>query len=70
LQGYEWGALSLQAAGGVEARIADRFYAFGEYKLTRTVQDVMIAGGDARTRLVTHHLVGGITARFGMPGRE
>jgi hypothetical protein len=43
------------------------YYASGEYKLTRTVQDVTIAGGSARTPLVTHHLVAGVTFHLGFP---
>jgi hypothetical protein len=64
-EGYEWGAFSLQAAAAIEVRVAGPIYVGGEYKLTRTVQDVTIAGGSARTSLVTHHLVGGLVAHIG-----
>jgi len=65
LERYEWGSFSLQAAGGIELRIAKRIALTGEYKLTRTVQDVTIADGSARTPLTTHHLAGGVVACFG-----
>jgi hypothetical protein len=64
---YEWGAFSVQGAAAAEARIAGALYVSGEYKLTRTVQDVTIAGGSARTPLVTHHLAAGLTFHFGFP---
>lgn len=62
---YEWGALSLQAASGVELRVTQRLYVTGEYKLTRTVQDVSIVSGSARAPLITHHGVVGVTAHIG-----
>ena len=66
LERYEWGAFSMQAGAAAEARITGPLYASGEYKLTRTVQDVTIAGGSARTRLVTHHIVAGLTFHLGL----
>jgi hypothetical protein len=65
LERYEWGSLSLQAAGGLELRLTNRLYIAGEYKLTRTVQHVSVAGGSARTPLTTQHLVGGVVAHLG-----
>jgi opacity protein-like surface antigen len=65
VEGYEWGAFSLQAAGGVEARVTTRLFVMTEYKLTRTVQDVIVSGGTARTPLTTHHIVAGIGLRLG-----
>jgi hypothetical protein len=64
---YEWGAFSMQAAGGIELRVRGPVYVLGEYKISRTVQDVTIAGGSARTPLVTQHLVAGLVIRFGKP---
>ncbi len=61
---YEWGAFSAQAAAAAEVRLGGAIYLSGEYKLTRTVQDVAIARGSARTPLVTHHLVVGLGARL------
>jgi hypothetical protein len=65
LERYEWGSFSLQAAGGLELRLTNRLYLAGEYKLTRTVQHVSVAGGSARTPLITQHLVAGVVARLG-----
>jgi hypothetical protein len=65
LERYQWGALSLQESAGAEIRIAGSLYASGEYKLTRTAQNVTIVSGSARTPLVTHHLVLGVAWRLG-----
>ena len=62
---YEWGALSLQGAGGVEFRLTKRLYLTGEYKFTRTVQEVSVVNGTVRTPLRTHHLVAGVSGHFG-----
>jgi opacity protein-like surface antigen len=64
-EGYEWGAFSVQAAAGIEIRVVDRVYVSGEYKLTRTVQNVSVAAGTARTPLTTHHLAAGLTLALG-----
>ncbi len=66
LERYEWGAFSMQAAAAAEARITGPLYVSGEYKLTRSVQDVTIAGGSARTPLVTHHIVAGLMFHLGL----
>lgn len=65
LEHYEWGALSAQGAAGVELRLRQRVYLAGEYKLTRTVQDVSVVHGSVSTPLTTHHLVVGIVAHLG-----
>lgn len=62
---YEWGALSLQGAGGAEFRLTKRLHVMGEYKFTRTVQQVDVVDGTVRTPLRTHHFVAGLTAHFG-----
>jgi hypothetical protein len=64
---YEWGASAVQGAGAIELRIGGPVYIAAEYKFTRTVQHVTIAGGSARTPLVTHHVVGGVIAHLGGP---
>lgn len=64
---YEWGAFSVQGAGAIELRVAGPMYVTAEYKFTRSVQDVTIAGGSARTPLRTHHLVGGVVLHLGAP---
>jgi opacity protein-like surface antigen len=68
LEQYEWGSFSVQATGGVELRLTNRVYISGEYKLTRTVQHVSVAGGSVRTPLTTHHLVAGVVAHLGSFG--
>jgi hypothetical protein len=65
LERYEWGSFSLQAAAGLELRLARRLYLAGEYKLTRTVQHVSVAGGSVRTPLTSHHFVAGVAAHLG-----
>lgn len=67
LEQYEWGSLSVQAAAGVEVRLWPHVYLAGEYKLTRSVQDVGVAGGSVRTLLTSHHLVTGVVAHLGAP---
>ena len=68
-EGYEWGSPSLQIAAGVEMRVIGTVSLVGEYKLTRTVQEVTIVDGTARTPLTTHHFVGGAALRLGSPRR-
>ena len=64
LERYEWGALAMHLAGGAEVRVAGRLSLMGEYKLTRTKQDVTVAAGTAQTTLVTHHLAFGVVAHL------
>ena len=68
-EGYEWGAPSVQAAAGIEARVTRVLSLIGEYKLTHSVQDVTVAAGSARTPLTTHHVVVGAAVRLGVPRR-
>ena len=67
---YEWGAFAIQGADAVELRVGGTVYLTGEYKLTRTVQDVTIVSGTARTPLVTQHLGGGVLVRFARNGKS
>ena len=60
-EAHEWGAMSLQGAVGIEMRARARVSVTGEYKLTRSVQDVAIAAGRAETPLVTHHFTVGLS---------
>jgi opacity protein-like surface antigen len=62
---YQWGSLSLQAAAGAEVRARGRVYVAAEYKLTRSVQAVSVAGGSARTPLTTHHVAAGVALHWG-----
>jgi hypothetical protein len=66
-EGYEWGALSVQGAAGVEMRVMRGLSIMSEYKLTHTVQDVRVAAGTARTPLTTHHVVAGLAVRLAVP---
>lgn len=68
LERYEWGAFGIEGAAGTEVRLGGPVYILGEYKLTRTVQNVAIARGSARTPLVTHHLVAGLAVH--LPARK
>ncbi len=65
VEGYEWGAISIQGAAGLELRLGSGLSLVGEYKLTRSVQDVTVAQGTARTPLTTHHVVAGIAIGLG-----
>jgi hypothetical protein len=65
VEGYEWGAMSLQAAAGAEVHVIGPVSLAGEYKLTRSVQDVTVAEGTALTPLVTHHVAIGLAVRLG-----
>jgi len=65
LEQYEWGSFSAQAAAGVELRLGQRVSLAGEYKLTRTVQDVSVVRGSVNTPLTTHHLVAGLVVHLG-----
>jgi hypothetical protein len=68
-EGYQWGSPSAQVTGGVEMHVKGPVFLVGEYKLTRTVQEVTIADGTARTPLTSHHLVVGAALRLG-PSRR
>jgi lipid A oxidase len=61
---YEVGRIAIQAAGGVELKIARGAHVIGEYKFTRTAQRVGVAGGTASARFATHHVVFGAGYRF------
>ena len=61
---YELGSLGWQLAAGLEIRLMKGLHAIGEYKLTRTNQQVSVSGGEAQTLLRTNHLVFGAGYRF------
>ena len=63
-EGYQGGKLAAQLLAGVELEINRRFYAFGEYKRTRTDADGSVVGGDSETRLDSDHFVVGGGYRF------
>jgi lipid A oxidase len=59
-QQYEVGSLALQAAGGIELRVAPHLRGFAEYKLTRTAPAVSVAGGSMHGRYLSQHLAAGL----------
>lgn len=61
---YELGRYGSQAGVGLEIRLMKGLHAIGEYKLTRTNQQVSVSGGEAQTLLRTNHLVFGAGYRF------
>src|SRR2546427_6962187 len=61
---YELGRIALQAAGGIELKIARGVHIISEYKFTRTSQRVGVAGGTASAHFATHHIVVGAGYRF------
>jgi hypothetical protein len=63
-EAYEWGAFAVHGAGAIELRVTGPLYVTGEYKLTRTRQNVTVVAGSVRTPLVTQHLTGGVMVRF------
>lgn len=58
--GYELGALALQAAGGLEFRLSGAFAIVAEYKFTRTSQRVTVDRGQARGTFASHHGIVGV----------
>jgi opacity protein-like surface antigen len=58
--GYELGAIALQAAAGVEMRIWERLSVLAEYKFTRTRQTISVDRGEARGLFASHHAVFGV----------
>jgi hypothetical protein len=63
-EGYELGAVALQAGGGVHLRLFRRTGIIAEYKFTRTSQRVTIDSGTARGAFTSHHGVFGVVWRF------
>ena len=61
---YQSGGLGAQAAGGLEAVVWRGLGVFSEYKFTRAVPQIDVAGGQATIPAHSHHLVGGLTYRF------
>jgi hypothetical protein len=58
--GYQRGAVALQASGGVELRVWGGFAFGGEYKFTHTSQSIAIDRGEARGTFASHHGVFGV----------
>ena len=58
--GYEWGALAVQTAAGLEVRLYRGIAATAEYKFTRTDQNITIDQGEVRGVFASHHMVFGV----------
>lgn len=63
-EAYEFGGAAFQAAVGVEVRIWRGLYGAGEFKYTRTSQDVAVPGGSARAPLRSTHGIFGLSVYF------
>jgi hypothetical protein len=61
---YQVGSPVIQAAAGVEMRLWRTLYWTGEYKFTRTREQVNVFSGTARSLLESHHLVTGPVIHF------
>jgi lipid A oxidase len=61
---YQVGSPALQFAGTIELRIRKRWYWMGEYKFTRTREEVDVNSGTAKILLQTHHVVTGPSIHF------
>jgi lipid A oxidase len=61
---YQAGSPALQVAGNIELRIWKRWYWIGEYKFTRTREEVDVNSGTAKSLLETHHVVTGPSVHF------
>ena len=61
---YQVGSPVIQAAAGVEMRLWRKLYWTGEYKFTRTREQVNVFSGTARSLLESHHLVTGPVIHF------
>ena len=59
-EGYETGALALQASAALELRLAGGLALGAEYKFTRTSQSITIDRGLARGTFASHHGVFGV----------
>jgi hypothetical protein len=61
---YQAGSPVLQMAGSLELRIYSRLYWMGEYKFTRTHEQVSVNSGTATSLLKSNHLVTGPSIHF------
>lgn len=61
---YQAGSPALQFAGSIELRIWKRWYWMGEYKFTRTREQVDVSSGTANSLLQSHHVVTGPSVHF------
>jgi hypothetical protein len=61
---YQLGSPAIQLGGGIELRVWHRLYWMGEYKFTRTEEQVHVFGGKVTSLLHSHHVVTGPTIHF------
>jgi hypothetical protein len=68
--GYELGGTGIQVAAGADVRVSRHVSLLAEYKWTRAMMRVTIAGGEASLSPTSHHLAVGVAAAIGgAPGR-
>lgn len=60
-EGYQGGALAVQAGVGFDISLSRHLNALAEYKLTRTHERVDIGGGAARGVFLSHHAIFGLS---------
>jgi hypothetical protein len=58
---YQWGGLGLQLAGGMSKRVGKSLSLLVEFKVTHNRLRFRTAEGSGATRLLTYHLVAGIS---------
>jgi hypothetical protein len=61
---YQVGSPAIQVAAGIRARLLHTIDQMGEYKFTRTREQVDIFSGKIRELLASHHLVTGPVIHF------
>jgi hypothetical protein len=61
---YQTGSPAIQLAGGAEVRLWRKLYWMGEYKYTRTREEVNVFSGTASSLLQSHHIVTGPVVHF------
>ena len=57
---YQVGSLAVQAAGGIEVLVWRQLFATGEFKWTRTTEQLDVPGGRVDAAFATRHVIVGI----------
>ena len=57
---YQFGALAVQAAGAIEVPVSRQLFATGEFKWTRTAENLTVPTGSLEGTFATRHLIVGI----------
>jgi hypothetical protein len=60
VDGYQFGSFAVQAAGAIEVSVWKQLFATGEFKWTRTTEDLEVPGGHLEGTFATRHLVVGV----------